>query len=510
MSKRRLLLVKVPYCPHPEDPADTDPRHRNSYRPMPSLALAALSAYFKAHGPRDWEIEAVDLNLAAYKSGETSVVAIEPSELRDLIRDSRYDALGISAPFATSGRWVREAVRASRAYHPKAQIQVGGAYAQTMMSDPLWTAETLPARIVFGEGEQGLVDWFALGHRATTNPDLYALPIPDWSALNVESAFDLGCPRVLPIEASRGCPYSCSYCTVSDVWGKRVGYKSVDQVLAEMAADAMVHGAEAVHFVDDNLSFDLDWFKKFLRAYIKTLSNGFAMGLDASNFSLRHLDAEAAKLMRFAGFERISVAIESGSEKIQKQYVGKRVDLKKAPEQIDMLKEAGLKVHACWMLGFPGETKAQIEETLALAAKIGADSNQFLTVTPYPGTKLYEDAGRWGILRPDFSLDSLQCRSSRAFINQEWDYDWLETRIYDANIAINFMERPAPSLGSLDAVLASHPEHVIALVLRGRYEEAQAALSKPENRFFNRYLDKYRTTSPAVNAFNLWLREKRP
>jgi anaerobic magnesium-protoporphyrin IX monomethyl ester cyclase len=469
----KLLLLKLPYCRHPESTAPENPRTHNSYRPMPSLALATLSAFLKTYGPTSLEIEAQDLNMWACGRHDGQYV-IHQSNLRELLAHilefTPYDVLGISSMFSYNYRWLKDAVRLSWQHSPKSRIIQGGAGIVRDHDHNIHVNATLS-----GEGEIALLG--ALQDADTTlfartlglDKNLEALPIPDWDALRVDGFFANGADRVLPIEASRGCPYNCSYCTVTGTWGAKVRYKSVSQLLREITALVSRYGVEKLHFVDDNLAFDRKWFVEFLERFA---TSGIPVQLDASNFSIKHLDSHIARLLVMCGFKRVCVAIESGSLDVQ-AATGKRLKLDEVPKMIRMLKNSGLQVHLCWMLEFPGETIGQIETTLDLAKQLGAESNQFLTVTPLPGTRMWQEAKDSGMLADDLSVDSLDCRGARAFKNQEWDYDWLEERIYDANIQMNFLENPLLThdpeafKAMLEGVLASHPGHVVAKILLG-------------------------------------------
>lgn len=504
----KILLLKVPYCPHPSVGASLDFRTTNSFRPLPSLALAALGSWLG----RRHEVQAVDLNMSVYeKPGAPVNTAKLPAELERVIRESEYDVLGISAMFAYNIRWVRDAINLSNKYHANKSIAVGGGLA-TLFPEEIDKLHVWP---IVGEGEAAFsswMDWGVYSHQDTIR-DLGNLFPPDWNLLDVRGCFLRGADRTLPIEASRGCPYNCSYCTVTPTWGARVRYKRVQQVMDEIRL-AIRLGAERVHFVDDNLAFDRKWFKEFLEAFIFA---NLPVKLDASNFAAAHLDPEIVKLMVRAGFARVCVAVESGSPEILKK-IRKKVDLTSIEEKVRMMQGAGLWVHLCWMVGFPGETRAQIGETLALVRKLRAESNQILTVVPYPGTDLYAEAKAAGMLAAEVPLDRLDCRQSELLVNQEWDYGWLRDVVYDTNIEVNFMKNVC--LGKLDSrfmvflddLLVRLPGHLVARLLAGwlHGDDAQREvhwkylaekLPTMEAEPFKRYLVE---DHPAMVAFRAW------
>lgn len=487
-----------------------DVRTKNSFRPLPSLALAALAAWV---GERH-EVAAVDLNMAAYEAPGRMAGASELAvEMDRAIRTARYDWLCLSSMFAYNVRWLQDAITQSKRYHPEARIVMGGGLATLFPEE----AHRLGVdNLICGEGEVRLghlIDGKSYGRTDWTIVDLGALPPPAWGLLDVKGCWARGADRTLPIEASRGCPYNCSYCTVTGTWGPRVRYKDIDQVLHEIELAVDVHGAEKLHFVDDNLAFDRRWFKGFLRAFI---GRGIKVQLDASNFSVIHLDEELAGLLVKAGFERVCVAVESGSRVIQER-IRKRIDLACIEGRVRMLQRAGLWVHLCWMVGFPGETREQILETLALVERLRAESNQILTVVPYPGTDLHSEAKAAGMLVGDIPLDRLDCRQAELLVNQEWDYPWLRDVVYDTNIGVNFLgnaclaRRDPRFVKFLDDLLLRLPEHLVARLLAGWLHEGPArdshwkklaeAVSSSAEGPFRKYLD---SGHPAMCVFEKW------
>ena len=471
----RLLLLKLPYCPHPEA-VGCDLRARGTFRPMPSLALASLAGWIERWKTHDIQVQAQDVNLAAYTMpGQPADTGLLPGALEAAVRDHEYDVLGLSVPFVFNIRWLRDAVKLSHKFHPEAGIIAGGGLPTLM---PKHCLEAGVDRVVVGEGEElFLAALEAVGDttriiasKCRTHMSLLALPA--WNLLDVNSCFDRSGERLLPIETSRGCPHNCSFCTVTSVWGPSVRYKPAGHVVGEIDSLISKYDIEKLWFVDDNMTFKRDWAVLFLNMLADAK---FPVSIDASNFSVKHLDEELIDLLAKAGFTRISVAIESGSPVIQQQ-VNKRLDLEQAVRVTSMIKKRGLAVHLCWMVGFPGETVDQLQETYALVRRLRAESNQFCAVVPFPGTRLHADAQAAGFLPPDDgNLDKYSCSGAELLQNQEWTYDQLRSMTYDVNIDVNFLNNPqletesgrAKFLMYLEALLLRLPDHVIALVLAG-------------------------------------------
>jgi hypothetical protein len=127
---KSVLLLKVPFCPYPDaSKEDDDFRTRSTFRPWPSLALAALCAFIDRYKTIDYRLKAIDVNIEAYtKPGVSMDTRLYPGLLADSIKNNDYDILAISATFIFNVRWVKMAVELSRKYHPDAKIVIGGGY----------------------------------------------------------------------------------------------------------------------------------------------------------------------------------------------------------------------------------------------------------------------------------------------------------------------------------------------------------------------------------------------
>jgi radical SAM superfamily enzyme YgiQ (UPF0313 family) len=104
---------------------------------------------------------------------------------------------------------------------------------------------------------------------------------------------------------------------------------------------------------------------------------------------MEHLDDEVCGLLAQIGFYRVNLGIESGSREVL-DGVQKRMDLSRVPEKVALLRRHGIYIVGNFMLGFPGETRAQMELTLKLALALDFTAANFSIYTPMPGTRLYE------------------------------------------------------------------------------------------------------------------------
>lgn len=551
---KSVLLLKVPYCPYPDTSKDeNDFRTKSTFRPFPSLALAALCAFIDKYKTNDYRLKAVDTNIEAYtKPGASIDTFLYPTLLADCIKNNNYDVLALSVPFVFNVRWADMAVKLSREYHPKAKIIFGGGY-PTLFPERCLNEHDVDS-VVIGEGEAALLnilnryneysdpvfenkfpfEGYALRDEngkviiyPKTGNFLNAedLPVPAWDYLDVKKYFKNSGDSMLPIEGSRGCPYNCTYCCTYISWGRKMRYKYVDILIKEILEIKGKYLLGSLHFVDDNLSFSKEWFLSFFKRIIEVKPN---LKISASNFSVKHIDEELVDIMTKVGMESITISVESGSAEIQRR-INKNLNFEQVKNIVKMLKSKNLKIHVCWMLGFPGETIKQINETFDFARELKAHTNQFLTVLPYPGTQLFEEAKKAGILIfQEDSLDKFDNRKCDYLKSDEWNYKQLQEMIYDVNIELNFLNNPLLDtleneqymLDLVEKLLLKLPGHIIAHIVAGYiYKKKnmlvdcerhyQAAIKLFKNKIlYNTFVNYLSWKHPIMGDFNQYLEIK--
>lgn len=501
---KNIFLLKLPYCTHPDSLSDDDFRTKRPFRPVPSLALATLCAFLEKYKTYNYEIRAIDLNIEAYaKQGVPIDTSVYHNLLVEVIKSNDYDVLALSTMFVYNVKWVDAAVKLSRKFHPEAKIIIGGGY-PTLFPERCLAKHDIDDAII-GEGEAAFLHIlnkynnyqdiefekkFPFSGYGAKNKqkeivikrreqngyiDLADLPLPAWNYLNLEKYFKKSGDNGLSIEATRGCPFRCSFCSTYLSWGSKVRYKPVENVINEIVEAKKRYNVASLYFVDDNLTFSKEWIVNFLK---KIIAMKLPVKLVASNFSVKCLDGEIIDLLVRAGFYNFGIAVESGCPEMQKK-INKNLDfdhIKKIVKKIKSCPEVSL--HINWMIGFPNETLKQIEKTFDFARELKAHSNQFLVVLPYPQTRLFKEAQQAGLLIfDDEDLDRFDNRQCDYLKSGEWNYNQLQEMIYDANIEMNFLNNPSlifraaegrnSFLRYLEELLLKLPEHIIARLIAG-------------------------------------------
>ncbi|MFH1530479.1 MAG: radical SAM protein [Pseudomonadota bacterium] len=195
-----------------------------------------------------------------------------------------------------------------------------------------------------------------------------------------------GAHRYLPLLTSRGCPYRCAYC--HNVFGKRFRARSAEELFDEVLSGHAVWGVRDFEIIDDAFNIDRERVHAFCRLVIDS-------GRDLA-FSLPNgvrgdiLDRETIVLLARAGFDQISWAIETASLRLQER-IGKHNDLDAIRRNMSIAHGLGIFNYGFFMLGFPTETRAEMEQTVAMAMDVDADVVSFFRVIPYKGTPLWDE-----------------------------------------------------------------------------------------------------------------------
>lgn len=223
--------------------------------------------------------------------------------------------------------------------------------------------------------------------------DLDALGFPAWDLMPPETypesqhgAFYEKFP-IAPMITTRGCPYLCAFCSAPQLSGRKLRHHSVEYVQKHMMM-LYERGVREFHIVDDNFTFDMDYCKSVLRGIID-------LNLDISlatpnGIRMDYLDDEMLELMREAGQYLITVAVESGTDRIlRKMKKGTTVD--KIRKNIALIRKHSFPVAGFFILGYPTETREEMQQTIRFSKELGLIRANFFTYLPLPGTASYNE-----------------------------------------------------------------------------------------------------------------------
>jgi len=192
---------------------------------------------------------------------------------------------------------------------------------------------------------------------------------------------------------SRGCPFNCTFCASSLLFGKRFRGRSPKNVVDEIEQVVSEYNPESIEFSDDEFTLD----RKRVAGICDEIRRRGLSVIWACSSRVDVISRELLRKMRAAGCFFIYYGVESGSQRIL-NLMRKGITMEQVIDAIRWTKEVGIETLASYIIGFPGETEEDIEETIALAKKLNTDYAQFSLATPYPGTELYSSAKEKGLL----------------------------------------------------------------------------------------------------------------
>ena len=400
-------------------------------RPSLPLGLAYIAATLRKAGFEvsllDAVGEAPEQVTQSERKKQLFALGLTPDEIVDRL-DPEADAFGVTNMWTFSWPLVRELLRKMKARYPNKPIVCGGEHFSGL---PELSMQQAPIDfIVRGEGEEGAlevfnglrlgglrlgtdrVDWSQVpsiwyraedGSPRASEPtrkriqDVDSIPWPAWDLIDVdvynEQGFinGLNQGKTIPILATRGCPYQCTYCASPNMWTTRWYARAPKDVVDEIASYKEKFGATNFPFQDLTAILKKDWIVEFcneLRARELDVTWQFPSGTRCEV-----IDDEVAGLLAATGGRSLALAPESGSERTRK-LIQKRMKTESLLSACKASAKAGLNVTCFTVIAFPHDTAEDLKETVKLARKLGRIGIDDVAVGfffPIPNTQLYKE-----------------------------------------------------------------------------------------------------------------------
>lgn len=276
---------------------------------------------------------------------------------------------------------------------PREKVIIGGVHASLLPEEALSYAR----QVVVGEAEEVIVD-IAEGRltdnivygRAVENLD--ALPYPDFSLIRGYSQN----PLIMPISTSRGCPFDCSFCSVTKIFGRKYRFRSAENVMAEIRS----RKARQLFVCDDNFAANPPRTRHLLNLMLKDRIGRWSAQVRCDVAK----DTSMLNLMARAGCKAVCIGFESVNPATLKAY-NKNQTIEEIVHAIRAIHKRKIKIHGMFVLGGEDDSKNTVWETLKFALRQKIDTIQMSVLTPFPGTKVHEDlTAQKRIFNCDWSL----------------------------------------------------------------------------------------------------------
>ena len=406
-----------------------------------NLAVPLGLAYLAAVLENDYEVKILDSIADGFEeelrlSGDFVRFGLSFEKIQEEIRAFSPDVVGISCLFSVQFANALEVCRIAKNVDKDIITVVGGAHVSALPEEAMQEDEI--DFVVIGEGETTLqelvaaiegkqifteIDGLAYRNRddeLVVNPktryieDLDTIPFPARHLLPMEKYFAINRPHGsaalktpnTSLVSSRGCPGRCIFCSIHTVWGSKFRKRSSANVLDEIEHLIEEYGVKEIQFGDDNLICDR---KRAVEIFSGMISRRFDISWHGvGGVILWGIDEEMIRLMKKSGCYRLSIPVESGDQDVLKSIIKKPVDLAKVPSVIKIMNRYGIKTDAFFVIGLPGETRKQLQNTFSYARRLPVDNVNFFYATPFPGTELYKICQETKCLSSDFSYDLLR------------------------------------------------------------------------------------------------------
>jgi len=318
------------------------------------------------------------------------------------------DLVGISVTTSTAPGGYQLADRLAQRGIP---VVIGGPHATFLPDESLQHAPYC----VRGEGEETIVELmdrlmegaepddvaglsYLRDGEARHNPgrdlvhDLDSLPFPDLSLIHGHRRI-----KINPVLTSRGCPFDCTFCSVTEMFGHRYRLRNSDSVIEELKQCT----AKQTFFYDDNFAANRTRAKVLCE---KLIRSGLTAGWSAQARVDVAEDEELLRLMQRSGCFMLYVGLESVNP-VTLDAFNKHQKVEEIEECIRKLHKYNIMVHGMFITGADDDEPQTIRDTVKFSLKNKIDTVQFSMLTPIPGTRLYRQLDKEGrIFSKDWTL----------------------------------------------------------------------------------------------------------
>ncbi|MDA1091316.1 MAG: radical SAM protein [Proteobacteria bacterium] len=387
----------------------------------PPIGLAYLAAALEGVGMTVKAVYAVGNAPEQMLPADDQRFLTHGQSTDEIIRaiDPATKVIGISCMFSHEWPITRALIASIRQAFPDAPIIGGGEHITALPEFSLTDCSALDVGVI-GEGEETLAELVAAlldgrsldavngiafrrdGEVVLTEarPRLRALDdiqLPSWNLFPLASYLDNGYGfgvnrgRSMPVLATRGCPYQCTFCSNPTMWGTRWVSRAPERVLAEMLGYHQQYKIDNFDFYDLTAIVKKDWIVRFCNMVINS-GVDFTWQLPSGTRS-EAIDSEVSELLYKSGCRNMSYAPESGSPAVLER-IKKKIDLRAMEVSISASVRNNINCKANILIGFPHETHAEIFQTLWFTvrlAAIGIHDISFSPFSPYPGSELFSD-----------------------------------------------------------------------------------------------------------------------
>lgn len=446
---------------------------------MPLGALS-LSSYIKSKTAVLTKLIDFNVELNEAESFEHKSFAefFEECLSKDVYRDFCPNIIGISCLFTPSYENMINLAKVCRRLFPDALITAGGGVPTNMYKEIFAKTGDFDA-LCYGEGEKpllGLVtaedktaylekdaSWITPQKEKNGSEyvhnfiiDLDEIPFYDYDlcetykygrnpALTAYASIK-NRSNNFHVMTSRGCTHRCCFCSSHTVHGRAMRYYSIKRIKEDFTRLKDKYGAEIFVFQDDHLMAD----KKRVYEILGIIKELGVKAVFQNGLALYALDRKMIENLKAAGADQLLLSIESGSERVLKEVMHKPLNLSIVRQVVKDCRELGIYANVNILIGLPGETKKDIEDTRKFLKTANANWYLIFCANPLVGSEMYEICKD----KNYFKGNVVGSDYKRAVVEtEEFTAAFIQEKAYDLNIELNFFENSDYKLGEYKTAL---------------------------------------------------------
>ena len=216
-------------------------------------------------------------------------------------------------------------------------------------------------------------------------PDLYEKPVP---VIRKEYLRKFVASNFGTLDCGRGCPFECSFCTIINVQGRKMRYRSAEHIAEAVRHNYRVHGISFYFFTDDNFARNKNWeaiFDALVRLREEEhIPVEFMMQVDVLSWKIKNFVPKA----RRAGCINVFIGMESVNTENLKAASKNQNHVNEYSQLIDAYRASEISTHVGYIIGFPGDTDDSVRRDLAyLMQEVRPDHASFFMLMPLPGSQ---------------------------------------------------------------------------------------------------------------------------
>lgn len=251
--------------------------------------------------------------------------------------------------------------------------------------------------------------------------DIDELPVPNRAAIDIHKYLDAWKTHhgqnALSVSTQRGCPYTCKWCSTA-VYGQSYRRRSPEKVVAELKELQANYNPDTIWFVDDVFTVSHKWLREFVHALEEAKVKVPFECISRAD----RMNEEVIGLLKRAGCFRVWIGAESGSQKII-DAMDRRVSVDDVRNMIIETRKQGIEAGTFIMLGYPGETEEDIEETINHLKISNPDHFTITVAYPIKGTSLYDEIEAKKTTEPEWHLSTdREIDFERTYSRKYYDY----------------------------------------------------------------------------------------